>query len=299
MQQYRSGRKRLALHFLFWFGLAWAVFFVDRYTQQAKLMRLTLGSALYPFEYVAAMPYQFSRWLKHSVSERYQLFAENKKLNEEVVRLQVMLQQLLVLKTENQQLQSLLNASHKLSPQRYRLAQVVQVKTNPYKKIIIVDQGTSSGVYVGQPVVDAYGVLGQVVSVGLWSAKVLLLSDSDSALPVFDQRSGVRAILTGQGKSGNLELKHVPDTANIKMGDILLTSGMGGRFPVGYPAGVVSKVVRNPGAAFAKVTVTPAAHMDRGRLVMMVWQEKTKLPQAENAQTVEVVKGKTEKGSKL
>ncbi|MGJ3494307.1 Rod shape-determining protein MreC [Piscirickettsia salmonis] len=297
MQQYRNGRKRLALHFLFWFGCAWAIFFIDRYTEQTKMIRITLSSVLYPFEYAAAAPYQLSQWLKHSVSERYQLFIENKKLNEEVVRLQVMLQQLLVLKTENQQLQALLNASHKLSPQRYRLAKVLQVKTSAYKQMIVVDQGISSGVYIGQPVVDAYGVLGQVVDVGLWSAKVLLLSDSDSALPVFDQRSGVRAILSGQGKGGELELKHVPDTANIQMGDVLLTSGMGGRFPVGYPVGVVRKVVRHPGSAFAQVAVDPAAHMDRGRLVMLVWQDKdSDSNTATHMQVQDKTKDKTQKG---
>lgn len=136
-----------------------------------------------------------------------------------------------------------------------------------------MDKGSADGVFVGQPVLDAQGLMGQVIRVSRYVSRVLLISDVNHSVPVQVVRSNLRLIARGTGTTRQLELMHVQDTADIKKGDLLVSSGLGGRFPVGYPVGVVNHVEHDPGKPFAKVTATPSARLDRSRHVLLVFTE--------------------------
>ena len=152
------------------------------------------------------------------------------------------------------------------------MAELVGIDPDPEKQLIVIDKGTEHNVFVGQPVVDANGLMGQVVSVSPFSSRVLLISDSTHSVPVQVVRSNLRLIAQGTGVTNRLELMHVQDTADINEGDVLVTSGLGNRFPVGYPVGTVNRVEHDPGKAFALVTAVPNAALDRTRHVLLVFR---------------------------
>jgi rod shape-determining protein MreC len=151
---------------------------------------------------------------------------------------------------------------------------------------VIVDKGNKDGVYIGQPVLDAYGVLGQVIRVGQMTSTILLITDSSHALPLQSNRSGSRAIGVGTHAFNQLELANVTNNADIKTGDLMITSGLGGRFPAGYPVGVVSHVQRDRSQPFAHVILLPSAHIDSAREVLLVWPGKAALGLPATAQTL-------------
>jgi rod shape-determining protein MreC len=135
-----------------------------------------------------------------------------------------------------------------------------------------VNKGSKAGIYVGQPVIDANGLFGQVVEVGLYSCRVLLITDSTHALPVQVNRNGVRSVAEGIGLMHELELRHVAATTDIVEGDVLVSSGLGGRFPSGYPVATVTSVVHNPGQSFSTVKAMPLAQLNRSRHVLLVFK---------------------------
>jgi len=157
------------------------------------------------------------------------------------------------------------------------VASLLYVSSALFSQQVILDKGSSDGIYVGQPVLDAYGVMGQVISVGHGTSRVLLISDRQSAIPVQNNRSGLRAIVRGNGYAGNLNVLYVPDTADFKVGDLLITSGLGQRYPANYPLGTVTEVKHAPSERFAKITVTPKAHINRSNQVLLVWPEHKKV----------------------
>ncbi|MDC6451138.1 rod shape-determining protein MreC, partial [Pseudomonadales bacterium] len=138
---------------------------------------------------------------------------------------------------------------------------------------VIIDKGTSSGVFVGQPLLDAQGLMGQVIEISPYTSRVLLVSDQTHSVPVQVNRSNLRLIARGSGVTRQLELLHVQDTADIRVGDLLVSSGLGDRFPVGYPVGLVNKVEHDPGQPFALVTAIPSARLDKSRHVLLVFAD--------------------------
>jgi rod shape-determining protein MreC len=180
------------------------------------------------------------------------------------------IQQLASLETENMRLRDLLGSSFKIG-ERVLIAEILSVDMASYRQQVLINKGTSSGVFVGQPVLDANAVMGQVIQTNPFSSTVLLITDSDHALPVEVNRNGLRTIATGTGLGQELELLHIPKNADVRVGDLLVTSGMGGRFPAGYPVARVTQVRHSPDNPFTVVTAEPTARLDRSREVLLVW----------------------------
>ncbi|MBU2323899.1 MAG: rod shape-determining protein MreC, partial [Gammaproteobacteria bacterium] len=144
---------------------------------------------------------------------------------------------------------------------------------NPFTHRILIDKGERDGVFLGQPVLDASGLMGQVVEVMPYAARVLLLTDVTHSIPVQVNRNGLRAIATGTGNPERLELRHVADTADIKEGDLLVSSGLGQRFPAGYPVATVTEVIHDSGQPFAIVRAVPTANLNRSRYMLLVFTD--------------------------
>ncbi len=195
---------------------------------------------------------------------------ENKRLKSETLLLTAKVQKLAALEAENVRLRELLNSSALLDDS-VLVAELIGVSPDPLRHQIIINKGVDDGLYVGQPVIDALGLMGQITEVGPVYSRALLITDSTHALPVQVNRNGVRSIAEGTGLLHELILRHVAATTDIQVGDLLVSSGLGQRFPVGYPVGVVTEVTVDPGQSFATVTATPSAALNRSRYVLLVF----------------------------
>ena len=214
-------------------------------------------------------PVQFGANLVSNVQSRRQLLADNERLQAENLLLSTKSQRYSALESENQRLRKLLDSSSAF-PQQVVMADVLAIETTPSARQVVLDKGSNQGVFVGQPMLDAYGVVGQVAYVGLFSSTGLLITDPRHALPVLLNRSGLRAIAVGGELPDELSLSFVSVNADVKEGDLVVTSGLGGRFPAGYPVGHVKSVGVKPGDAFATVVVEPSAKVGHSREVMLV-----------------------------
>jgi rod shape-determining protein MreC len=201
------------------------------------------------------------------------LVDENMQLRYQQTMLESQLQKLMIIRHENSELKELLQASTK-SKTRAMAAQILAVETTSSRQLLVLNKGTLDDVFPGQPVLDAKGVMGQVIDVGNITSTVLLISDSKSAVPVQNNRTGERAILIGSNSMNQLSLINLPKTTDIKTGDMLITSGLGRKYPEGYPVGRVQDVESISGDEFIKVTVNPVALLNRNRLVLLIWPEK-------------------------
>lgn len=201
---------------------------------------------------------------------RETLQQENDALKAQALFLQHRVQRLAALSAENTRLRELLNSSALLE-QKVIVAELVGVFPEASAHKIILGKGTNSGVFVGQPVVDAEGLVGQVVQAGATSSQALLITDNTHSVPVLINRNGLRAILTGTDHIEKLELLHIPDTADVKVGDLLVTSGLGQRFPQGYPVAVVSAVEHDPGQSFARIKATPTAALSKAQHFLLIF----------------------------
>lgn len=236
-------------------------------------IRAQLTVVVLPLQYVLDQPIKFVHWMQNSFSSQQEVLAENARLRARQLLLEAKLQKLLGLELENVELRQLLSASSRFS-EHVLVAQMLDANLDPLNQEVLLDKGSKDGVYVGQPVLDAYGIMGQVIDVSPFGSRVLLITDGRSAIPVQDNRNGVRAIVTGTGFPDELTLLHMTYTADVKVGDLFVTSGLGGRFPFGYPVGAITKIVKTSGERFAIITLKPSAHVDRARLVILIWPAK-------------------------
>ncbi len=243
---------------------------VSLYTDWLDPVRSKLGVIAEPFYWVTNIPERIGEWGDDTFTSRQALQEENEALKSELLILQRKLQQMAALAAENVRLRRLLGSSDMLQD-NVLVAELVGVSPNPLSHSVVINKGRSDGVYDGQPVLDAFGLMGQVVEVTPGSSRVLLITDSNHALPVQVNRNGVRAIAEGTGHINRLRLRHVSNTTDIREGDTLVSSGLGERFPVGYPVAEVEKVVRDPGQAFSTVIARPMARLDRSRHLLLVF----------------------------
>jgi rod shape-determining protein MreC len=248
----------------------------DHRYDHMETVRSALSVLTYPLHLLAESPVGLTRWVQDTVSTRQELRRENARLHEHNLKLQGRLQKLAALESENMRLRGLLESSFKVGD-RVLVAELMAVDLDPYKQQVLINRGTSSGVYQGQPVLDADAVMGQVAHVNPFTSMVVLITDTSHALPVQVNRNGLRTIAVGTGRVNALELPHLPNNADIRAGDLLVTSGLGGRFPPGYPVARVTSVEREPGRPFARVLATPSAHLDRTREALLVWTLEPRL----------------------
>ena len=235
-----------------------------------RAIRATLSYVSIPFYWIVNQPREIVQGVDTYLTSREQLLAENERLHGEARILQGKLQQLVSLTAENVRLRELLSSSTVLQDS-VLVAELISVSPDPLKHQIVVNKGTREGVYVGQPVIDAYGLVGQVVDANALTSRVILISDSRHAVPVQVNRNGVRAIAEGSGRIDTLTIANMVATTDIEAGDLLVSSGLGQRFPVGYPVGVVESVVQDPGKPFLDIVVRPSARLDRSRHVLLVF----------------------------
>lgn len=243
---------------------------MDHQLDYFNRIRSALSWLVAPIQFLVDKPVQLTRWVETSFTTQQNLLFENAQLRAHQLLLYAKLQKVVALEHENNQLRALLKSASGLQ-ERVTVAQLVGVDLAPYTQQIIIDKGARQGVYVGQPVLDAYGVMGQVIAVTSMNSRILLITDPRSAVPVQSNRNGNRAIAAGLGFNGVLELINVPITTDFKKGDFLVTSGLGGNYPPGYPVGTVSSVTVSQGGRFANINIVPAAHVNQSRQVLLVW----------------------------
>lgn len=240
------------------------------FTHHLDPVKRQLSVFITPFYRITNWPHKLDElWGDASVS-RFDLLQENKRLETELLIHQRKLQQMAALAAENVRLRQLLNASELLQDD-VLIAELIGISPNPLTHTVIINRGTKNGVYNGQPVLDAKGLMGQVIDVGVNSSRVLLITDPGHALPVQINRTGVRTIVEGTGDLERLSLRHVSNTTDIRIGDLLVSSGLGQRFPVGYPVAVVEQITHDPGEPFAAIIARPMAQLDSSRNVLLIF----------------------------
>ena len=248
---------------------------LDQNTMLLVQPRAYINWALYPVRQLADLPARVSNTVRTELRGRSSLKKELNLLKARMLLESARWQRIEALEAENLRLRALLNSSLQVED-RVSIAELTRVALDPYKHLVTVNRGSLDGVFLQQPVLDAQGVIGQVYRVSLQDAEVILISDPGHAIPVQVNRTGMRALAFGTGNLNRLELPFIPNNADIREGDLLVTSGLGGGFPAGYPVAQVDSVSNDPGRSFALVTAQPTASLDRFREVLLVWTNARK-----------------------
>lgn len=272
---------------------------VDARFDALKQVRAQASVVLMQAYWITDFPARTWNSVRAQFSSHSELLAENEKLKAEALLLQRRLQKLATLTEQNVRLRELLNSAA-LVDEDVLVSELIGVDPNPFTHRIVIDKGSKDGVFLGQPVLDARGLMGQVVEVMPYTARVLLLTDSTHSIPIQVNRNGLRAIAAGTGNPERLELRHVADTADIKEGDLLVSSGMGQRFPAGYPVATVTEVIHDSGQPFAIVRAQPTAALNRSRYMLLVFSDsrtpEQRAADAAQAQEAEDLKQAQEQG---
>ncbi len=247
---------------------------MDHRHQNLDSVRSALSVIVYPLQLAIELPGSVSDWFSESLSSRRELQEENASLRTQQIMQKVQMQRLAALETENIRLRGLLDASFEIGEKRL-IAELMSVNLDPFQHQIVINKGTRDDVFPGQPILDAEGVMGQIVHAGPYTSTAVLITDTSHAIPVQVNRNGLRSIAIGSGAINRLELPYIPNNSDILPGDLLVTSGLGGRFPPGYPVARVSAVQHDPGRSFAQVVAEPLAQLNRSREVLLVWPGET------------------------
>jgi rod shape-determining protein MreC len=250
--------------------LSIVIMFLDQRGAWLERARYVLQAAAYPIQLAVSSPSAAWRWLQESFETRDALRVENERLRVQERELALRSMRYEALARENDQLRGLKEALPSVA-ERWLVAEVVNIQLNSLRQRVLINRGTSNGVFKGQAVLDEKGLLGQTTHVGPWSAEVILLTDPEHAVPVQIERNGLRTIAVGAGDAASLALPYLPANADVKSGDLLLSSGLGGVFPAGYPVGRITEVHREAVQPLAHVRATPLARVDLDREVELVW----------------------------
>jgi rod shape-determining protein MreC len=256
-------------------------------------VRNTLSTIAAPIQYLVSTPIKWVATFSTHLASRQSLLADNAQLHAQQLLLQAKLQQLSALQNENIQLRALLSSIPHTDATKTDIARLLAVNTDPFINEVVLDRGAHTGVYEGQPVIDAKGIMGEVIQVGTLTSRVMLITDLRSAIPVQDTRNGVRGIAVGRGNLSQLALTDIPTTVDIKPGDNLVSSGLDGHYPAGYPVGVVSRVHQDPGEQFTAIDITPSAQLDRNQFVLLLWPPQTPAIDAPKSQQPIIKTNKT------
>ena len=247
-----------------------ALMVADQRYPQIGRVRGWLTAAAYPVQVAVDLPFRAWDWLTGSFADRSRLRQENLELTARLRLANLQLQRFAALEDENRRLRDMRENSAGVA-ERALVASILNVDLDPFRHRVLLDKGASDGVFKGQAVLDAEGIFGQVSKVNAQTAEAILISDAEHAIPVQSNRNGLRTIAVGTGDAGRLSLPFVTIEADLKPGDLLLSTGMGGVFPPGYPVAEVTRVERAATATFALVEARPTAQLDRDREVLLVW----------------------------
>ncbi len=254
-----------------------ALLAIDHRSSRLDNTRSILSVLVYPIQVAVNFPMQMSEELYDTVVSYQELKRQNKALIEKRLIDSVKLMKFEALENENIRLRGLLENSFKLG-ERVLVAELLSVNLVPYEHVMVVNKGSRFGVHEKQSVIDGNGIVGQVIRSLPMSSEVMLITDPNHAIPVQVNRNGLRTIAIGSGQLGRLNLPFLPNNADILVGDLLVTSGLGGTFPQGYPVAVVEKVTAQPNKPFARIHAKPKAKLDRVREVLVVWSDSTPVP---------------------
>jgi rod shape-determining protein MreC len=250
-----------------------ALMLLDQRQQQVQRVRQALSVVVYPVRVLVDLPFRAWQSASVNMTERSALIAENEQLKRERLEAEFRLQRLSALEQENERLRQLLDSTERVGLKAL-IAEILSVDLNPYRQRFDLNRGLKDGVYVGQALLDAQGIVGQIVRVDAFSAEAVLITDADTAVPVRLNRNGLRTIAVGTGDSGRLRLPYLTNSADVKVGDLLVSSGLGGVFPAGYPVGRVVEVKLQPEQSFSEVIAEPASGLDRDLEVLLVWNDQ-------------------------
>lgn len=241
-------------------------------------VRKTVSTFLSPLYYVANLPSEIGSWADDNIVSRNDLLNENRMLKDELLILKAQNQRLVGLESENARLRALLGSSRNLRGKRL-IAEVLNIDTSLFSNQLVLNKGATDDIFVGQAVVDSEGVMGQVVEVSTTTSRMILINDRNHAIPVRNDRNGVRAIAQGNGQL--LFLRHLPNTTDIREGDLLLSSGLGEKFPDGYPVARVVSVIKQTTQPYADILAEPTANINTADHVLLLWPY-SKLPESES-----------------
>jgi rod shape-determining protein MreC len=286
--QYSTGQGRgegsLGARFALLAIVSLGLMLLDHQANHLARVRQALSIVMYPIQVLVDLPFDTWQSVRGWTAARDALLAENEQLKRERLSANFRLQRLEALEAENRRLRELLDSTEVLG-HRVLIAEVLAIDLDPYRQRFNLNRGLTDDVYVGQALLDADGVVGQVVEVGTFTAEAVLITDADHAVPVSINRNGLRTIAVGTGDSSRLRLPYLTNSADITAGDLLVSSGIGGVFPAGYPVGRVIEVRVRPGQSFAEVLAEPVSKLDRDQEVLLVWTEEDE-PVAETARLV-------------
>ena len=258
---------------LFFLGLvSVGIMMLDHKGVYLETVRQWMGAAASPIYSVVQAPHQVWDWLTGSFADRTRLRTENAELSEQLRVARVKLLQFDSLREENVRLRAVREASAGVGG-RTMIAEIMHVDVDPFRHRVRINKGADDGVFRSQPVLDAFGIVGQVVQVDKYTATIILISDAEHAIPVQVNRNGIRSIAVGTGELNKLNLPYMTVESDVKAGDLLVSSGLDGIFPAGYPVASVSKVERNAADTFAVVEAKPLAQLDRDREVLLLWAD--------------------------
>ena len=236
-------------------------------------VRVYLSSLVSPLQYIANAPGTLLDTMSTQVQTRADLIEQTKQQEQQLFTLRSRLLKMDQLEHENQRLRELLGSPvHKES--RKMVAELLSVDSDPFSHQVLINKGALDGVYNGQPVINDQGVVGQVLHVGSTTSRVLLITDSSHGIPVRVLRNDLRAIASGSGELDKLELRNLPRNTDVQVGDLLVTSGLGGRFPEGYPVATVTRSDYVEGKPFAQIEAKPLVALDRLRYLLLLWTDK-------------------------
>jgi len=269
---YRASAPRGApgLRFTVYAILAVTLMVLDRRGGWLDRVHYYMDAAVYPIQLAVSSPSRAWHWTSDTLAARDSLEARNAALTARNRELTLRTQRFEALQLENAQLRGLKAALPPVA-ERWLVAEVVNVELNSQRQRMLLNRGAHNGVFRNQAVLDAAGVLGQTISVSPWGADVILVTDPESGTPVEIERTGVRTIAVGTGDANSLALPYLPTNADVKSGDLLVTSGLGGVYPQGYPVARITEVRHDAVQPLAQITATPLARIDAVREVTLVW----------------------------
>lgn len=262
-----------SLQALFLIALCIAIMVVDHRFQHLEVVRSNISLALSPLRYLVSLPATAGNWLSDWFASHTELIEENEALKSEGRILNARLQKFEILAEENTRLRNLLGSARRIADEVI-VAELLSVDQNPYRQLIEINKGSGDGVEIGYAVIDDFGVMGQVIHVNPQTSTTILISDPEHALPVQFIRSGTRSVAFGRGSTSQLELRYLPATADIMLGDELVTSGLGGRFPPDYPVARVVAINEDKVHGFVSVLAEPRARLDSSRDVLIIKPRK-------------------------
>lgn len=245
-----------------------ALITVDQHGNSLAPVRSALMGVVYPTQWLVSAPSAGIHELSTMLASRSRLLTQNKRLKHDYLLAQMQLEQLEALRRENRRLRELLNAASTMRG-RVAVTTVLSINTSPFANRITINMGAHQGVGKSLPLLDARGIIGQTLHVGALTSQVMLITDPSSAVPVVIKRTDTATIAVGTGSLNLLSLPYLPNSTHVKAGDILLTSGLGGVYPQGYPVGVITRVTPQPDQRFALVEARPLAKLGRENQVLL------------------------------